>query len=212
MFKRFLKGFLIVILVTALGFASGYYSKQFIPGEKLAKYLENIRGKTGGQPAASQNSESGSAGEDEALPEPGPAEVDTVSNPAPAIGDDDLSLGGLKPGDNRQRVEETLGQPIKVRKSVDQEKGQVRTFISDRLTVEWSKKTGVFAIAATSPEVVSVRGLQVGDPMEKAYRLYGRPASDQGGLAAYQYPASGTEVFFIKYEDNKITEIKITYL
>lgn len=195
MFKRFLKGLLTVIIVAALGFLSGYYSERFIS--------------PGGQPVAPGSSEPGGAGAEEASPGPGPV-ADTASSPAPAISEDDLSLGGLKPGDNRQRVEETLGQPIKVRKSVDRETGQnIRTFITDRLTVEWSKKTGVFAITATSPEVVTVRGLQVGDPMDKAYRLYGRPASEQGGLAAYQNPASGIEVFFIKYADNKITEIKI---
>lgn len=213
MLKRFLKGLLIVIFVALLGFVSGYYSEKFISPDKISvfnKYMENIRGQ--GQPAAPANSMPENAGEDGVSPGPGPAEVDTAGNPAPAIGEDDLSLGGMKPGDNRQLVEETLGQSIKVLKSVDSEKGQVRTFVSNRLTVEWSKKTGVFAITATSPEVATVRGLQVGDPMAKAYQLYGRPSSDQDGLAAYQYPASGTEVFFIKYADNKVTEIKITYL
>lgn len=224
MFKRFLKGLLAVGLVAVLGFTSGYYSdkvlNKIIPSEKgsgFGKYLQNIfdrkndgqqqnpqeTGPEPGQPADGGETEgvspdSGSGGEDA-----------VVYGQAPELREADLELGGLKIGDNRRRVEETLGQGVKVHKSYDPEIRQnVRTFESARLTVEWGKKTGVFAIIAASPGVATARGLQVGDPLEKAYQLYGKPASEQGGMAVYKYTGSGVEALFIKSVSNKIVEIK----
>lgn len=219
MFKRFLKGLLIVVLVAGLGFASGYYSdaalKKIIPAEKMSKfnkYLEDLKsGKNSGQPETRQeNSAPGTTGEPEGI---APAAVagSEKADQVQELQETDLALGGLKIGDKRQTVEKVMGRPVKIHKSYDRETGQsIRTFENDRLNTEWGKKTGVFSITITSPGITTVRGLQVGDAMEKAYRLYGRPVAELGGLAAYKYPGSGTEVFFIKFGNNKVMEIKIS--
>lgn len=234
MFKRFLKGFLAVVLVAGIGFASGYYSdvvlKKIVPPDKLSK-LENYikggkdkdrpdtepgNGETGATGASGDSGEAGSRSEPDVTGAPGDTAPDLAGNRYPAAGlvqelqDTDLGLGGLKIGDNRSQVEKIIGRSVKVHKSYDRQIGQnVRAFENGRLTVEWGKKTGVFSIAAASPGIVTARGLQVGDPMVKAYQLYGRPASDQGGLAAYKYPKYGAEALLIKYTGDKVTEIKI---
>lgn len=276
LFKRFLLGLLIVILVAVTGFTSGYYSDmvldRIIPAVKLTnlnKYLDKLKNNQKQQSAPPEKGAPDASGEPEAAPpqfisegeavtavknvplvrekvagtkgtafsfqaQTAPTatspvwviamaagkqetldrdilfQVDAITGQVLEIQEADLTLAGLKIGYNRRQVEEVVGQAVKVHKSYDQEIGQnVRTFESDSLTVEWGKKTGAFAISVKSSGIATTRGLQVGDALEKAYRLYGRPVSEQGGLAAYKYIMSEKEVFFIKAEKNKITEIKI---
>lgn len=225
LFKRFLKSLLIVVLVTGVGFTSGYYSnavlKKIIPAEKFSginKYLASLKPGKAAQPEAQQeNADLGTAatpgaGGSGAAGDPGgiAANSTAINENAPELQASDRTLGGLKTGDKRQTVEEVMGKSVKVLKSYDKAAGQnVRTFEKDGLSVAWGKKTGVFSITVTSPGSTTARGLQVGDAMQKAYQLYGRPASELDGVAAYKNPESGAEEFFIKYSENKVVEIKI---
>ena len=126
------------------------------------------------------------------------------------VGLDDLKLAGIKVYDPEERVKSVLGKPLKTETIfIDSVNREGSRLYYDNVIVEILDKTGVIRITTDSADYSTVRGLKVGDPLEKVYQLYGERELNENNEIHYTFGKDDFDVFMVKINDGKVCLISV---
>lgn len=126
------------------------------------------------------------------------------------LGLDDLKLAGIKVYDPEDRVRCVLGKPEKTETiKIEVADKECNKLYYQGLIVELLKGTGVARITTQSAKYPTVRGLKVGDTIEKVYELYGQPKSNDNNEIYYSFGKDDFDVFMVRLNDGKVNLVSV---